>query len=371
MRTLRSTWTQESGWADLPPVQTPPSLVLIFGTRAQLDGPALGQLAEGVPRDRIFGCSTAGQIDGTCVVDDAVVATSVWFDRVHHVAVSGCADGGGGLRVFGEVLARRLPVEGLTHALVFCDGTRVNGAQLIDGLVAGLPAGVTVSGGLAGDGESLAVTTVVHEGVAATGLISVLGLYGPLRVRTGTLGGWIPFGPSRRVTASTGGVLRQFDGESALDVYKRYLGPFAAGLPRSGLLFPLLIEPPQGTPVARLILDVDHVGDSVTFAGDIPVGSTARMMHASLERLIEGATGAAKSAFLEGAPLALVVSCVGRRMVLKQRTEEELEAVREVLGEGTTLAGFYSYGELAPAESGQPCRLHNHYIAITTFAEAA
>lgn len=371
MRTLRSTWTQESGWADLPSAQTPPSLVLIFGTRAQLDGPALGQLAERVPQNRIFGCSTAGQIDGISVVDDAIVATSVWFDRVHHVAVSGSAASGSDFQRFGEALARRLPVGGLTHVLVFCDGTRVNGAQLIEGLVAGLPPGVTVSGGLAGDGESLAVTTVVHEGVPATGTISVLGLYGPLQVRMGTLSGWIPFGPSRRVTASTGGVLRELDGESALDVYKRYLGPFAADLPRSGLLFPLLVEPPEGTGVARLILDVDLVGDSVTFAGDVPVGSTARLMHASLERLIEGATGAARSAFLEGATLALVVSCVGRRMVLKQRTEEELEAVREVLGEGTALAGFYSYGELAPSVAGQPCQLHNHTMTITTFAERA
>ncbi|MBX7116491.1 MAG: FIST C-terminal domain-containing protein, partial [Myxococcaceae bacterium] len=62
-------------------------------------------------------------------------------------------------------------------------------------------------------------------------------------------------------------------------------------------------------------------------------------------------------------------SCVGRRSVLKQRTEEETEAVREVLGPKPVLTGFYSYGELAPVTRGARCQLHNQTMTVTTFSE--
>ncbi len=72
-----------------------------------------------------------------------------------------------------------------------------------------------------------------------------------------------------------------------------------------------------------------------------------------------------------GAPdLALLISCVGRKLVLKQRTEEELEAVRDVLGPATALTGFYSYGEICPSAPHAGCELHNQTMTITTFTEA-
>jgi hypothetical protein len=55
---------------------------------------------------------------------------------------------------------------------------------------------------------------------------------------------------------------------------------------------------------------------------------------------------------------------------LQQRTEEEVEAVREVLGNGPTMAGFYSYGELSPSVQTGECELHNLTVAITLFSEA-
>jgi hypothetical protein len=60
---------------------------------------------------------------------------------------------------------------------------------------------------------------------------------------------------------------------------------------------------------------------------------------------------------------------VGRKLVLKQRIEEEVEAIRDVFGDGTVLTGFYSYGEISPFAPGEPCALHNQTMTITTFTE--
>jgi hypothetical protein len=338
-----------------------------------LAGPALEQLAAHVPPERIFGCSTAGQIEGVRVVDDTIVATLVWFEHSTIHTASARLEEAPDVRQLGEKLARQLPIDGLAHVLVFSDGTRVNGAALAAGLGAALPAHVTLSGGLAADGEAMVQTSVVHEGKLSSGLVSVIGLYGDVRVTTGTLAGWVPFGPTRRITRSGGNVLLELDGEPALGLYKRYLGTHAAGLPGSALLFPLQVTVEGASPLCRTVLGMDDGKGSLTFAGEVPEGATARLMHANLERLIDGASGAATAASPGAAPasLALLVSCVGRRMVLKQRTEEELEAVRAVLGEATTLTGFYSYGELAPMSGAGRCELHNQTMTVTTFSEAA
>jgi hypothetical protein len=201
-----------------------------------------------------------------------------------------------------------------------------------------------------------------------------VGLYGDrLRVGCGSLGGWDPFGPERLVTRSRGNVLYELDGRSALSLYKRYLGEYAAGLPASALLFPLSLRSEvNGPPVVRTVLAIDEAEQSMTFAGDLPEGQYARLMKANFERLIDGATDAARaSAATLGGPaeLGLLISCVGRRMVLKQRVQEELESVREVLGESAALTGFYSYGEIAPFSPSAGCELHNQTMTVTTVSE--
>jgi hypothetical protein len=109
------------------------------------------------------------------------------------------------------------------------------------------------------------------------------------------------------------------------------------------------------------------------FAGDVPEGSYARLMKANFDRLIDGACEAAKNASETMAAalpeLAILISCVGRKLVLGQRTEEELESVRDVLGVGSVLTGFYSYGEIAPHTGHARSELHNQTMTVTTFSE--
>jgi len=159
-----------------------------------------------------------------------------------------------------------------------------------------------------------------------------------------------------------------------LEVYKKYLGEHASGLPATGLLFPLSLRTGEGNRgVVRTILSVNENEQSMTFAGDVPEGSFARLMKANFDRLIDGAVDAAKTSFKAigsfSPDLAILISCVGRKMLLKQRTEEEVEGVRDILGEKTVLTGFYSYGEISPFAPSTRCELHNQTMTITVFAE--
>lgn len=376
MHTHQALWTETEGWTQLSdsPANSP-NLVLIFGSRGALsDGAALEALAKHWPRELFYGCSTAGEIEGTHVRDGSVVATAVWFETARVETASLALSEASDNEALGRALAAKVPHSELSHVFVLSDGTHVNGSELVRGLTAVLPPKVTLTGGLSGDGTAFASTVVCHAGQVSSSRVSLVAFYG-VNAGIGSLGGWDSFGTERNVTKSRGNVLFELDGEPALALYKRYLAEHAAGLPSSGLRFPLLVRMADNPePVVRTLLAVNEADGSMTLAGDIPQGSTAQLMRANFDRLVGGAQGAAMASrgdVERPAELAILISCVGRKLVLKQRIEEEVEAVRDVLGESVPLAGFYSYGELAPFKSGEPCRLHNQTMTITTLREAA
>jgi hypothetical protein len=264
--------------------------------------------------------------------------------------------------------------DGLAHVFALSDGLRVNGSELVKGLTAFLPEGIQVTGGLAGDADRFQKTLVLDGHEPREGTVTAIGFYGDrLKAGCASLGGWDPFGPERLITRSQGNVLYELGGQSALDLYEKYLGEHAEGLPATGLLFPLSLRTGDSAGVVRTILSVNRDERSLTFAGDVPEGSYARLMKANFDRLIDGAVGAARATSLGlaggTAQLAVLISCVGRKLILKQRVEEEVEGVRDVLGDDCTLAGFYSYGEISPFIPGAKCELHNQTMTITAFAE--
>ncbi len=370
-------WSAATHWGVPGPTSVPAAqLVMVFGAGSRLaDASTLVPLAARYPAAVLFGCSTAGEIADTEVHDDTVVATALEFSstavRLATTPLSGEADS----RAAGQRVGRALAADGLRHVFVLSDGLSVNGSQLAEGVAEAVGPQVVVTGGLAADGADFNRTLVVAGPDVRSGLVAAVGLYGThVQVSCASLGGWDSFGPERIVTRSSGNVLFELDGQSALGLYKRYLGDHARELPASGLLFPLAVRHPDSDePIVRTILSVDEADQSLTFAGDIPEGARARLMKANFDRLIDGATDAAtvcrRSITDQPAEFALLISCVGRKLVLKQRVEEEVEAVREVLGPGAALAGFYSYGELSPFTPSGQCRLHNQTMTITTVSE--
>jgi hypothetical protein len=371
-------WTAKKGWEPRAPGTLGDSaqLILIFGAKDLLsNSDAYRRVLDAYPAALRFGCSTAGDIFGTEVSDGSLVATAVHFEQTRIQTSHTRVEGPGDSFAAGQRLAQSLAKEELAHVLLLSDGQHVNGSELVKGIASSLPPDVTVTGGLSGDGTSFKETLVIADGVPTSSAIAVLGLYGRgLRVGFGSLGGWDPFGPERLITRSHGNVLYELDGRSALELYKVYLGPYAKDLPASALLFPLSIwREIDDTPIVRTILSVDEEEQSMTFAGDVPMGTCARFMKANFDRLIDGAIGAARTSYeaigSAACDLALLVSCVGRKLALGPRIEEEVEGVREVLGEEPVLAGFYSYGEISPFTPDAKCELHNQTMTITTLTE--
>jgi hypothetical protein len=375
MKIEQSRWISPEGWA--PALQSrrlgDARLVLAFGAGDLLRA-RYAELREAYPVARLLGCSTAGEILGASVGDETVVATAVDFKSTTIRGVMTRVENLERSRTAGGMLARELVGKGLVHVFVVSDGLSVNGSELVKGIVEGLPPGIGVTGGLAGDGPRFKRTLSFLDSPPDTGIVAAIGFYGTkLKVGYGSFGGWDPFGVEWEITRSRGSVLYELDGQSALELYRTFLGDQAAGLPATGLFFPLSLRIPDARgPIVRTLLAVDEAEGSLTFAGDIPRGSYARFMKANFNRLVEGAARAAQDSVVGfgGDPnLAILISCVGRKLVLKQRIEEEIDAVRDVLGDRTAVAGFYSYGELAPFAPLGPCELHNQTMTITTFAE--
>lgn len=374
--------------ANNPPtfIQAPPhmasQLVLVFGSTALFsDHTNFTSIRAAFPAALIVGCSTAGEIHSTTVSDETLVITAVTFEHTQVCLSKVNIDEALQSFTAGQSLVEALPMDDLAHILVFSDGLNVNGTELVRGMKDKLPQYVEITGGLSADGANFQKTLVCANDVPTEKQIVAVGFYGAhIKIGYGSLGGWDPFGPERKITRSEGNVLFDLDGKPALELYKHYLGEHAAGLPATGLLFPLSLrnseqkgEVISNGGVVRTILGINETDQSMTFAGDMPEGSYARLMKANFERLIDGACGAAKICIdrhqHHSAQLALLISCVGRKLVLKQRVEEEVEGVREVLGDKTVFAGFYSYGEISPHMMGNACELHNQTMTITTFYE--
>jgi len=358
----------------LPGWDHPNTLVLAFGSPELVEQPALlHQLQAAYPASCVLGCSTAGEIHGSLVHDQRLSVAVAKFAstrlRRAEASVSGPEDSAAA----GAALADQLGEPDLRAVLVLSDGLQVNGSELARSLSQNLGPTVAVTGGLAGDGARFQRTWVLTPEGPRSGRITAVGFYGSaLRHFHGSKGGWDTFGPARQVTRAEGNVLFELDGKPALPLYKSYLGDRASGLPATALLFPLSLEDPEGRneDIVRTILAVDEAAQSLTFAGDIPEGRLVHFMRANFDRLVDGAGAAAEGLgdhHLAPA-LAIAVSCVGRRLVLGERVDEEVEATLDALPPGTQQLGFYSYGELSPQATGA-CGLHNQTMTLTVLQE--
>ncbi|MBS1516232.1 MAG: FIST C-terminal domain-containing protein [Bacteroidetes bacterium] len=379
MKTEQSKWTPENGWEHITDnkINEIAQLVFLFGKGSHLkDSSLISDVKKRYPMAKLIGCSTSGEIVGTNVVDNSIIATAVKFDSSYIAEHSERINSPEESFDIGKKLVEGFNKKSLKHIFVLSDGLNVNGSELVAGMRSALPDGVQVTGGLAGDGADFKETVVITaEGAADSKIITAIGLYGEnLSIGYGSFGGWDSFGIDRLVTKSKANILYELDNSPALGLYKSFLGEQAQALPASGLLFPLSMRTEtDAQPVVRTILAVNEDDQSLTFAGDIPEGSYVRLMKANIDRLIDGAVTAASTSVapMSGShpDLAILISCVGRKLVLKQLVEEEVEGVRNVVGHSAAITGFYSYGEISPFSKDAKCELHNQTMTITTISE--
>ncbi|MGZ3770805.1 MAG: FIST signal transduction protein [Bdellovibrio sp.] len=353
-----------------------PKMLIIFGDSDEFGPQGLvKEIPAMFPDATIVGCSTAGEISNKGVYDNTVVVTGTHFDSdVKVIPVSETIRKMDDSLECGKRFAQKINREGLKAVFLLGPGLEINGSDVISGIRSVIGDSVALTGGLAGDGGKFQKTfTILNKDIKENAVVGVA-IYGKeLEITFGSMGGWEPFGPVRKVTRSKGNILYEIDGEPALDLYKKYLGDKAKDLPASGLLYPfaLLKDNSDTTGLIRTILGIDAQEHSLILAGDIPQGGLVRLMNSTGKGLVNGAKGAAEETMKKASEeegLAILISCVGRKIVMGQDVEDEVDAVRDVVGD-SVITGFYSYGEICPQSGFSECKLHNQTMTITYLTE--
>ncbi|MBQ0733842.1 FIST signal transduction protein [Aquimarina celericrescens] len=350
-------------------------LILVLGNRYQLEKTSLlSEIRELLPNGEIVCGTTAGEIIGERVYNDSVAITAVEFEKSKFIIESeNILTHNMDALTLGAKLIDKLPQKDLKHVFVISEGSFVNGSALIAGLESKYK-NVTFTGGLCGDDARFEKTLVGYNENPKEGEIVIIGFYGDsLDISYGQYGGWTPFGPERIITKSNNNILYELDNQPALDLYKKYLGDKASELPKSALLYPLSVKSPnRKEAIVRTILSIEEENNAMILAGDVPEGSVVQLMMANIDNIVEGASQAAITGMSNRSAkpeLAILVSCIGRKLVMDQRVEEEIEEIIESIGQQAVISGFYSYGELAPFKTGNSCELHNQTMTLTLFSE--
>lgn len=380
MFTASFNWNRSEGWQPKTGGQFRPDFVLYFGSREMLaDGTRYLELRSMFPDAVLMGCTTGGQIHNNEIVDDEINAVALKFDATKLRVASVAIEDANNSRRCGETIGRELAASDLAGVFVLSDGLNVNGSELVAGINSQI-GDVSITGGLAGDGPQFVETLVGVNEAPRSRMIAAVGFYGrAVKIGHGSAGGWDVFGPKRRITRAKGNVLLELDGQPALALYERYLGEDEVkGLPGSALLFPLQIHDPLRPEhqIVRTVLAVDRDSKSMTFAGDMPQGWVAQLMRGNFGRLASGAANAAQQArdglddHRDSDGVAILVSCIGRRLLMGQRAQDEIEATATALGSHLRRLGFYSYGEISPHAASGICELHNQTMTVTTIIEA-
>jgi len=350
------------------------NIVFTFGDRESVKNSKIfNELKVLYPNADIVGCSSSGNILGESISDASMIATAISFNEGHvKLSIEDFTEADN-LFEISKTLVEKLPQENLKHIFLLSDGLHMNGSALASGANTGVD-NIAITGGLAGDGTEFQETWVIANEEARQNRIVAIGFYGKsLTIESGCYSGWDEFGILRKITKSKDNILYEIDGKPALELYKKYLGEYAKDLPGSALDFPMSIKKDNNSEaIIRTVLGTDEEEQSLIFAGDVSEGYLARLMRTNIDGLIDGSEIAAEqiSKINEKTALGLVVSCVGRRIVLKQLSDEELESIGETLGENVQLTGFYSYGELAPfSKDILSCSLHNQTMTLTVIYE--
>lgn len=366
---------KEGKWEFLQSNTLVKPLVLIFGDRFILESDSLyDEVREIYPDGELVFGSTSGEIMDTHVFEETVTLTAIEFERTTFQIVRENVSNFVDIEKMGMAIAAQFNKTDLRHVFIVSDGSFVNGSGLIEGLEADEEFKATITGGLCGDGARFEKTLTSYNESPKQGEVVAIGFYGEsLEISYANYGGWTPFGPERTITKSVGNVLYEIDHKPALDLYKTYLGDKADQLPQAALLYPLTVQQTEDAePLVRTILNIDEEANSMILAGDVPVNSKVQLMMCTMADITEGASNAAELAMKnrKSTPeLAILVSCVGRKLVLAGRTEEEIEEVMDVVGEQAKITGFYSYGEMAPFAGKNECLLHNQTMTLTLMSE--
>lgn len=377
MKTELNVWSKDSGWANgqSPGQLKNPNIVILFTSpdvMANTDLPK--QIETAYPNSDIVGCTGSGAISGQKVYDKSLVVIAIAFDKAYTKTAKVEVQNTQEAEEAAKTLLNQLPKEDLKHVIILFNLLKFDPGVLIETLAKNLPEGVGLTGGAAGDYETFSKTYVYYKGEISENSVVLIGFYGKdLKINYNCEIGCKPYGPERYITKVDDKMVYELDGQPALSLYKEFLGPYADRLPLISQKYPFAVRFNENDKqVFRTIFGIDETKQSVIISGGLPKGTPTQFVLISIPKLIEGAELAAvESKKIENEPeLVFLFSCSGRRLVLHQRVEEELESVNTIFGEKPTVVGFYCYGEVSPYKMKEKCYLQNYSMAITTITES-
>ncbi len=371
-------YLDKTGWVQPLHTQSDVNWALVFGAKKLVETPDLmDDLDRAFPNAVILASSTSGEIHGNQTYDNSLSVSAVSFKKTTVKSIQVDLNKFDNNFMAGQSMAKELIQDDLCHLFVISDGVVTNATELLNGIYTIIPKNIVVTGGLSGDGANFNESVLGLNGKYRPHQSCMIGFYGDsLKIGYGSRGGWRPFGPKRSITRASDNILYELDKQAALDLYKKYTQDQTLDLPASGLLFPLSIhnEANNHEPLVRTVVGIDESENSLIYAGDVPEGTVAQMMHATTNDLIGGAVEAAEATIkMNPDPeLIILVSCVGRKLIMGQQADEEIEEIANIFNQSSNaISGFYSYGEICPFANQDDCTslLHNQTMTITAMRE--
>jgi len=375
MQLNQYTYNNTNGWNKIldNSLDSNNTLVLIFASPdISFVIQPINELIDIFPNSKFMGCSTAGEIIGNSISKDRFVVQIIKFEKsrleLAHIKITNSSKS----QDIGKQLIDKIDKKDLKYIFILGTSLHINGSQFTAGISSIDLKDVVITGGFAGDDQLFENTWVLIDKKPSYDFVSALGIYGEeLYIGYGAKDGCNQLGIRREVTHSYENILYTLDNQSALELYKYYLGKRANGLPGTGLIFPLGVYI-DGKIKIRTLIGINEKEDYLIFTGDISEGSTVTLLKSNLDSLIQSAKDASKRIKFDNkisTPLLCIsVSCIGRKEILGQRIEDEIEAIIDELPKDTEQIGFYSYGEISLNSLGK-CDLYNHTMSLTLIGE--
>ncbi len=351
---------------------SPDACWLFCAAKDGLDGLLQG-ISEAVGTQNIIGCTTDGEMSCRGYHNGSAVLGGIVSDQIKfRVAYAKNLSRDGELA--GKQIAAKFSPK-VQYVQLFSDGIKGNGCAILRGMASVLGEAVPISGGTAGDDGKFQQTWQFAGSNILTDAAVAIGFTGDFQLGTGVRSGWSPIGLPKKVTRASENILYELNGESALQVYERFLGKHAKKLPAVGVEYPLgivgtcLDDDSRSYYLLRATMSVDRQEGSIQFAGEIPEGAMVQLTCGDNHSILEATTEAARLAEAEVADsnpaIVFFYSCMARKIVLGQRTQEELDRVRQVFGDQVPILGFYTYGEFCRVSCDRPSLLHNETATIS------
>jgi hypothetical protein len=240
---------------------------------------------------------------------------------------------------------------------------------------AGLGKIIPLVGGAAGDEWRFEKTYQYCQDQVLTQTTVGAALGGDFTFGIGVRHGWEPVGLPMKVTKSRGHRLYELNGRPAAQFYQDTFGEHVdflhqESLGRAGVLYPLGMSTPHSTEfLLRAAFSLEADG-AVHYAADLPEGAEVCLMIGSVEGAVKAARIAAMEALsqMQGRTpqMAFVFNCIARRRMFGRHAVEEIETIRDIIGMQVPVAGFYTFGEIAPVEGlkTNPTSFHNETVVI-------